>query len=230
MIQLSSRLQSCADLVRRGNPAVDVGTDHGYLAIYLLQQGICPKVCAADLREGPLEAARRSARRENVRENISFVLSDGLHNINIDEIRTVICAGMGGDNIIGILEAAPEVRDPGLQLVLQPQSKAPELRRYLAERGFSLRQERISRDGKFLYTAMEAGWTGDSRILAPGEDWLSQALLQSGDPLGPDYISRMIQSVSMSVNGLHKASNPDPALLEYYQKVLEYLREREEKL
>ena len=102
-MKLSSRLLNCANMVQPGNVAIDVGTDHGYLPIYLLEQGICPHVLASDIREKPLEAAKRSARRAGISKGISFYLSDGLKDIPTDEFQTVICAGMGGDCFIVIL-------------------------------------------------------------------------------------------------------------------------------
>ena len=227
-MKLSQRLQSCADLVQRGNVALDVGTDHGYLAIYLLQNHICPRVYASDLREGPLSAARRSAIRLGVEENLTLCLSDGLHNLNLSEIQTVICAGMGGDTIQHILEEGPEVRSPGIQLVLQPQSKAGDLRRYLAENGFEILHEKLSRDGKFLYTAMEARFSGVVRTLSPWEALVSEALLRSGDPLLKEYLQRLRNGVEQSISGLHKAKTPNPELLAYYETALRALTEMEE--
>ena len=132
-MKLSSRLLSCASMVRPGGVAADVGTDHGYLAVYLVEQGICPVVFASDIREGPLSAARRSAEKAGLTEQIRFCLSDGLRELPVSGIDTVICAGMGGENIIHILESEPKVFDPEKQLILQPQSKTAELRRWLGE-------------------------------------------------------------------------------------------------
>ena len=98
-MKLSSRLLTCAQMVRKGNVAADIGTDHGYLPIYLLETGICPRVIASDIREMPLDAARRSARRAGIDRGITFYLSDGLKNLPLEEFQTVIRAGMGGDCI-----------------------------------------------------------------------------------------------------------------------------------
>ena len=226
-MKLSSRLLSCASLVRPGGVTADVGTDHGYLAIYLLEQGICPRVFASDLREGPLSAARRSAAKAGLSDQITFVLSDGLRSLPATEIDTVICAGMGGDNIISILDAEPAVRSPEKQLILQPQSKVADLRRWLAEQGFTIRRERLSRDGKFVYTAMDAAYTGATETLSPGRQLMPEILLQSGDPLLRDYFVRVRDSVTMSVEGLRRAKEPDRALQIYYETALSELMEME---
>ena len=227
MIKLSDRLRSCAELVKPGNIAADVGTDHGYLALYLLEQNICPAVFASDLREGPLNAARRSAAREGVSDRITFVRSDGLQALPLSEIHTVICAGMGGDTIQGILSAAPGVRDPGKQLILQPQSKAPELRKWLLQNGFSVLRERLSRDGKFLYTAMEVRFTGEEKLLSPGQAVLPPWLAGSGDPLLPAYIARVRMGAAQTVSGLRRAKQTNQALLAEYEEIDAYLLEME---
>ena len=127
-MKLSSRLLSCASMVRPGGVAADVGTDHGYLAVYLVEQGICPVVFASDIREGPLSAARRSAEKAGLTEQIRFCLSDGLRELPVSGIDTVICAGMGGENIIHILESEPKVFDPEKQLITSGHATAEYLK------------------------------------------------------------------------------------------------------
>lgn len=106
-VPISNRLLLCAEFVPRGTRAADIGTDHGYLAVYLLREGICPFVTAADLREQPLQKARENAARFGVSENMQFFLSDGLQSIPPGAADTIIMAGMGGDLMVRILEAAP---------------------------------------------------------------------------------------------------------------------------
>ncbi len=221
-MKLSSRLLSCAALVRPGSVAADVGTDHGYLAIHLLEAGICPHVFASDLREMPLAAARRSAERAGMTEHMTFCLSDGLKGLPMERIDTVICAGMGGDTILGILKEPEAVR--GKQLVLQPQSAVNELRRRLSERGFSILRERLSQDGKFLYTAMEVR-LGGGRPLSPGEQFVPRTLWD--DPLLPAYFARTMASVRQSVEGLRRAKQPKPETLCYYETALRELERME---
>lgn len=219
-MKLSSRLLSCAQMVQPGNVAADVGTDHGYLPIYLLQQGICSRVIASDIREMPLEAAKRSARRAGITEGLSFFLSDGLKNLPVEEIQTVICAGMGGDCIVHILEQTRDVWTPDYQLILQPQSSANDLRKWLGEQGFSICRERLSQDGKFIYTAMEVRYGGACPI-TPGYHYLSKALLDCRDPLLDAYARRIHQNLQQTVSGMRAAKVPvDVSALSYYETAL----------
>ena len=227
-MKLSDRLRSCAGMVRRGGVAADVGTDHGYLALYLLETEICPRVFASDLREGPLAAARRSAAGSGVSDRITLVLSDGLSAMDMGEIDTVIIAGMGGDTIRSILDREPGVRDGSKQLILQPQSKTAELRQYLDVSGFRILREILSRDGRFLYTAMEAVYDGVTRHRSPGQSLVPDCL--RGDPLYRAYLTRERARLERTMGGLGRAREPDPSALAFYESARLELEEMEEAL
>lgn len=149
-VALSERLRAVAGMVTRGNRVCDVGCDHGFVPIYLVQQGISPKVLAMDLREGPLRAAREHVVAYGLEEQIETRLSDGLHNYSAGEADTLICAGMGGGLMQRILEAEREKTDSFRELILQPQSEIERFRRFLRESGFGILDEEILKeDGKF---------------------------------------------------------------------------------
>ena len=108
-LPLSKRLAVCCGLVAPGDRVADIGCDHGYLSIYLLSEGIASSVIAADINEGPLQSAMRNAEKYGVKDRIRFYLSDGVKSIPRD-FDTLVCAGMGGDTMVSILEAAPWLR------------------------------------------------------------------------------------------------------------------------
>ena len=155
-VPISNRLLLCAALVPPGSRVADIGTDHGYLAVHLLREGVCPFVTAADLREQPLQKARENAARFGVADRMQFLLSDGLQSIPPDAAGTIVMAGMGGDLMVRILEAAPWVCDARYTLILQPQSAGQALRQYLAGHGFLIEREALAQDGHFLYTVLRA--------------------------------------------------------------------------
>ena len=185
-IPLSPRLQVCAGLVAPGDRVADVGCDHGYLSIYLLTQGIARSVIASDINEMPLQSAVRNAEKFGVQEKISFHLSNGVEKIPRD-FDTLVCAGMGADTMISILEAAPWLKDSRYRLILQCQSKTPMLRRYLSENGWRLTEESVVRDGRFLYTVMEVVWQPDYPRLTVGQWYFPPALLENPARELPEY-------------------------------------------
>lgn len=162
MINLDKRLAMVASMVRRGSRVADIGTDHAYLPVYLVQNGICPSGIAADIRSGPLEAARRTVTEAGLMNVIALRLGDGLAPVAADEMDDIVVSGMGGETIVEILSAAEWVKDERLQLVLQPMTRAEELRRWLLTGGFSITQERLVRIGHHLYPVMAAKYTAAS--------------------------------------------------------------------
>ena len=166
-LPLSDRLLACAAFVRPGDRVADIGCDHGYLSIYLLKNDIASSVIAADINEQPLQSAIHNAEKFGVRDQMTFYLSDGVRNVPRD-FDCMVCAGMGGDTMISILEAAPWLRTGSYRLILQCQSKTPMLRQYLSTNGWRIAKETVLRDGRFLYTVMEVCRDPDAPQLSVG--------------------------------------------------------------
>lgn len=155
MIQLSKRLQAVADLLTENDQesiscVADVGTDHGYIPIYLVEKGICKCAIAMDIRKGPLERAIEHIEEHQLKAYIETRLSDGVAALKEAEADAIVIAGMGGATMQGILEAGVKVIAPGTILVLQPQSEVAEFRQYLQEHGFELlAEDMVCEEGKF---------------------------------------------------------------------------------
>ena len=217
-LPLSNRLLACCAFVNKGDRIADVGCDHGYLSIHLLTQGIARSAIASDVAEGPLLSAQRNARKFGVSKNITFHLSDGVQNIPRD-FDTLVCAGMGADTMMSILDAAPWLQDSKYRLILQCQSKRPELRKYLYAHGFAIRRETLAQDGKFIYPIMEV-------VYAPGESlreaeyYITPALLASGSPLLPAFLQRVTDGLQKTVDGLARSGGETYA---EYKQILEEL-------
>ena len=219
-IPLSTRLLACAGFVNHGDRVADIGCDHGYLSIHLLTQGIARSCIASDVAKGPLQSAMDNARKFGVQENITFHLSDGVQSIPRD-FDTLVCAGMGGDTMIHILESAPWLRSEQYRLILQCQSKRPELRKWLYDHGFAIRRETLAKDGKFCYPVTEV-------VYAPGENltgaefYITPALRASGSPLLPEFYDRVVGGIRTSVDGLARTGGEK---YEEMKKILDELLE-----
>lgn len=220
---LSNRLQTCCSFIRKGDRVADVGCDHGYLGIYLLLEGIARSVIAADVNQAPLDCAVKNAKQYGVLQQIRFYLSDGVQNIPRD-FDVLVCAGMGADTIISILDSAPWLRDSRYRLILQCQSRRPELRKYLYEKGFSIASETLAEDGKFIYPVMEVVYE-PSPALSESELHITPALLRSNSPLLPEFYMRVINGLKKTVDGLSRTGGEK---YEHYRSVLEELLQLEE--
>ena len=149
-MQLSLRLSAIADMVTTGNRLVDVGCDHGYLPVYLIQQKKIPSAIAMDVRKGPLSRAKEHIRQYGLEEYIQTRLSDGLGNLKAGEGDTLVIAGMGGPLMERILTDGQSVRDSFSEMILQPQSDIPHFRRFIQSQGFQIVEEKmVEEEGKF---------------------------------------------------------------------------------
>lgn len=150
MIKISERLQVAASLVGSGNVLADVGTDHGYVPIYLLQQRRIPRAIAMDINRGPLERAKEHIRLYGMEDYIETRLSDGVAALGMAEADTILIAGMGGGLVMHILESGGEVCKSAKELVLQPQSELERVRRFLADEGYAVEaEEMVKEEGKY---------------------------------------------------------------------------------
>lgn len=206
-IPISARLLVCADFVSPGDRVADIGCDHGYLGIYLLKQGIASAVIASDLRPGPLESAVRNAAKYGVGDKIRFYLSDGVASIPRD-FDCMVCAGMGADTIISILTHAPWLKNAQYRLILQCQSKTPVLRRFLSESGWRIARERVSKDGRFLYTVMEVRWEPEAPKLQVHEWYFPPALLEKPSEEVREYYRYTVRGLEIAVNGQGEGVDP----------------------
>lgn len=209
-IPLSDRLRACCNFIVPGDRVADVGTDHGYLGIWLLTQGLASFVIASDIREGPLSAARINAERFGCTGKMAFCLSDGVQDIPRD-FDTLVMAGMGAHTMVHILENAPWLLDRRYRLVLQCQNKPHLLRAFLSQKGWHIPRERIVRDGRFLYSVLEAVYQ-PGHSLTPGQCWLSPALLSCGSPDLAEYMDRTLRTLRKAVLG-------DPSLRHALQEL-----------
>ena len=210
-IPLSTRLRVCAGFVSPGKRVADIGCDHGYLGIYLLTQGIASSVIAADVNEGPLQSARNNGEKFGVADKMSFHLSDGLRNVPRD-FDTMVCAGMGADTMISILDAAPWLKSSQYRLILQCQSKTPLLRQYLTEQGWRITEESALKDGRFLYTVMAVSWKPDDPKLTVGECYFPPALLENPGKDTIAYYHWVVEGLRIATE--HKEDAPKQQALQ----------------
>ncbi len=180
-ISLDGRLMSCANYVRAGAVFADIGTDHGYLPVFLLTAGRIGRAYLADINAQPLDSARENVAAAGLCDLCEFVLTDGAAALHGFGITDYAIAGMGGTLIADIIEAADHLRDPGIRLILQPMTRQAHLRRYLASSGFTVLSETYSyADGKH-YVTLCAHYSGEVRQLSEIEAELGTVVVHEAD-------------------------------------------------
>lgn len=203
-LQLQPRLQMLADLVPVGAKLADVGTDHGYLPVWLLQEGRISRAIASDINREPLEHACRTAAEYGVSERIDFRLGAGLEKIRPDEADTIAIAGMGGETIQTILVTAPWTKEHGVKLLLQPMTKVEMLRTWLADNGYYFTGEHLVFDKDFLYPIFCI--SGGAQQKLTEEDAYGGVLL-NGDPLYGTYLEQQICKLQRRIDGLRRSES-----------------------
>ena len=153
-MELTPRLKLAADFCLPCEKVIDVGCDHAYLCIHLVEQGAKSAV-ASDIRPGPLAAAKEHIAACGMSDRVRAVLCPGLEAFGPEDGDTVSICGMGGEMIASILEAAPWTAAGGYKLVLQPMTNGHKLRQWLAEHGYGIEQEALAREGDRIYVVMQ---------------------------------------------------------------------------
>lgn len=149
-MELSRRLQAVAAMVTAGYTLADIGTDHAYIPIYLVEHQIVPRAMAMDINEGPLDRARAHVEEHSLTGQIALRLSDGMKELRPGEAQSAVIAGMGGALMIRILQDSKETVESLRECILQPQSEIAKVRAFLLQEGFLFIQEdMVEEDGKF---------------------------------------------------------------------------------
>ena len=157
---LGARLEACASFVRKGKVPADIGTDHAYLPIRLVQNGTVPFAFASDINEEPVRSAVNNIQRYGLNDKVITFTGDGLERISPDKVDDIIIAGMGGDNIADILSRAEWLKDARYRLILQPMSRVSRLREYLYRNGFDIKEEKAVCEANRIYTVILSQYSG----------------------------------------------------------------------
>lgn len=201
---MNKRLELIASILPHGRGFADVGTDHGYLPVYMAQHGYSGKIIASDINEGPLSTAVASARQAGVEDRICFRLCDGLDGCGSEELDTVVIAGMGGDTICGILDRADWVMSRDILLILQPMTKAEVLRYWLTNNDFAICGEWLIDENGEIYQILSARF-GARTPLSDAELFTGKYELAVGNALFPVQLAALIKRFERAAAGMSKA-------------------------
>ncbi len=204
-MKLDSRLMAIAHLVRKDKVFADIGTDHAYLPVYLVENGITKKAIAADLRVGPLENAKEAVVSYGYSEQIELRLSDGLDNFKENEVEEIAVAGMGGLLISSFIERTKWLKNNDVHLILQPMTHIEELRKTLFDNGFIIDNEVVAEDGDKLYIIISAYYYSDATAYTD-LDLIVGRLPINQDELSKKYLAKIYTKYNKKLVALKKAN------------------------
>lgn len=191
-MKLTPRLSTIASLVPQNAVVADIGTDHGYIPVYLIKNNIAKKVIAADVNDGPLQSAKKNISLHHMENVIETRLGNGLEVLHIGEADTVIIAGMGGLLIRDILEANPEITSSIGTFVLQPMVAQDDLRRWLLANGFMITNERLVKEEHRIYEVMVVR-RGTQAVSDEIYYEVGEKLIENKDPLLIEFIQKNLK-------------------------------------
>ena len=203
-MKLDSRLMAIANLVRKDRVFADIGTDHAYLPVYLVENGITSKAIAADLRVGPLENAKDAVVSYGFTEQIQLRLSDGLDNFKENEVEEIAVAGMGGLLISQFVERTGWLKNENIHLILQPMTHVEELRKTLFDNGFIIDKEVVAEDGDKLYIILSAYYYADATAYTDF-DLIVGKLPHNDDELSKKFLAKIFDKHYKKLVALQKA-------------------------
>ncbi|MDD3240726.1 MAG: class I SAM-dependent methyltransferase [Lachnospira sp.] len=189
-LKISKRLQTAAELVKPGNRVADIGTDHGYLPVYLVKEGISSHVIAMDVRKGPLSKAEKNIADYGISQQVDLRLSDGLVQLNAGEVDTITICGMGGRLMKQILMEGKEKLTDGMQLILSPQSELAEFRIYLKNNYIHIMDEQMLEEDHQYYVMMDCRYDELQQL---AEEQYGKILLEKQDPVLKNLLMRELE-------------------------------------
>lgn len=204
MLRLSSRLASVYEQVSAARSAlgpgrvIDVGSDHGLLAVACLENGLATKALCTEIHKGPADHSKQALKEAGFEDRSEVYVTDGLNGISLNPGDIVVIAGMGGLNIIDIITRCIGNETPELlrqvRFVIQPQKSVNLVRKFFAEKGFAFEDESVCTDRDFFYNIMRMSYSGESYELGPYKECygvLLPAKEASGDSLVKAYFAHL---------------------------------------
>lgn len=208
----------------KGNKIADIGTDHAYIPIYLIENNLAEYIIAGDVRQGPVDIARANVEKYNLSDKIDVRLGSGLSVIKKGEVDTIIIAGMGGQLISEILNADIE-KARKCNLVLQPMNAQYELRKYLISNGFSITDEDIAIEGFKVYNVMNVINKSQKKFDNDIEYHLPKYL--KNHKYYKDLYNKKHREFTKVIIGLENSKDIDKAKLDKYKYWLKELKKYE---
>lgn len=200
-VNLSPRLKTIADFVIQDKPMADIGSDHAYLPLYLIQKSLVPSVIATELRKGPGEKAKKMIDFCQLEGKIELRLGDGLKPLKPKEVATVVLAGMGAQTIIKILTESKPVLYSVQRLVIQPMTEIPLLRKWLYQNQWKIVDEEIVKEENRYYIIIVAE-QGEEFLLDEIKLELGPVLLAKKHPFLGDYVKELLNKERIVIKKL----------------------------
>ncbi|MEG0772409.1 class I SAM-dependent methyltransferase [Clostridium sp.] len=224
-MELSNRLKTISNLINNVKSIVDVGTDHGYIPIYLVGNNILDYAVASDINKGPVEKAKNNVKDYNLGNKISCRLGGGLTTVKPKEVDAAIIAGMGGNLIRDIIEESKGVFKTLNYAVLQPVQNPEVLREYIYKSGYTILDEVIVKDEEKYYEIIKVKYDSNKREVEPIYYEISEILLNKKEPLFKEYIKFKLNKYTRVYENLNEETELSRKRKEELRRIIQKLKE-----
>lgn len=221
---MNKRLKLISEYIENGKGIVDVGTDHGYLPVFLAENGYDGNIIASDINVDPLSKAVKNAASAGVSDKISFLLCDGLRKCPPDKVDTIVIAGMGGDMILKIIEETEWCMSPKYKLILQPMSKCEILRYWLVYNGFEISNELLVEENGTIYQIMIVKFGGYT-ALNDAELYTGKYELSENKNLYCKQFNAVFNRFERAISEIKKGELIPEYRLKLFEEILTQLKE-----
>ena len=230
-MRLSKRIHALADSVIKGHTAADIGTDHGYVPMLLIRDGISPRVIMSDISEGSLAKAKETFRLCGLKDRVSeddFRIGDGLETIEDGEVDELIIGGLGGHTIVDILSADIEKSRSFKRLILQPRKHSGTLRYWLYVNGWDTEAEKLAEEGKFaceIIIAVPSSVKSREALYPEGDiRWKYPPSLADADPsLAANRITWKTGSIDEQISNMEASGSKNEEVIGQLREDRKYL-------
>jgi len=206
-MRLNGRLKMIADRIPQCGILADIGTDHAFIPVYAVKNGLCKKALAADLRAGPLKMASNNINKHGLSDRIETRMGYGLEPILLNECEVIVIAGMGGALIRDILSGSIEKSQKARILLLQANTAIDTLRRWLYENGFVIEREHLALDAGKYYVLIESKWTGRQEKKDEFTLFIGEKIFEGNEEHLHRYLLKKLREVEIIIEG---RSRSDP--------------------
>lgn len=207
-MNIGARLEAVGSLVLPNSILADIGTDHAYLPVYLLQEGKITSAIAGDIAQGPCKAAENTVAMYNMKDKVQVRLGSGLSVLTSNEVNCISIAGMGGSTMVEILSADMGIANSAKRLILQPQTGAAGLRKWLLANGWELVDEELVWENKRLYEIIAAEKVqAPKRAYSAAELEIGPRLLDKQHLLLKDQFAKQLDTYNKQLGFMEKSAH-----------------------
>lgn len=223
-------MKKIADLIPKGSVLADIGTDHAYLPVYCILNGIATRAIAMDINSGPLNTAEENIVKYKLKNKTELRLSNGIEQLKKGEADVIVIAGMGGFLIKDIIDRGKNLLNENTLLIMQPMIAVSELREYLYNSAFNIENEYLAAEGDKLYNIIVARFNGKNIIFDKKDIFIGKNIKENTPELYECYIKRKIEKITKKINGLKMANNQDKQLINAAETELGIYKKELEKI